>query len=85
MLFTFLVLYSAGLLKYDGAGNARQRVPYIPNSVSLLRLETQAAWRGINISFNQLTINTEMGEYILIGTGEYFPLRGYFSQVKRLV
>lgn len=73
----FLLLFcivSIGLFEYGEDGNDRRTVPYIPNSVSLLRLETQTEWRGINISFNKLTINTEMGEYILIGTGECFFL-----------
>lgn len=56
-------------------------VTYSPNSVSLLRLyeEPQVKRKGIEIWFYNLDIITEMGEYLLIGTGTE-PFKNEYSR-----
>lgn len=46
---------------------------YVPNSVSLYKLPKHPTknWKGIEIKIQDLRIDTEKGEYILIGAGMY--------------
>ena len=78
MVYFFSFILHIGLIPLEPKDENHVSCAYTPNSVTLLKLpEQKPSPTGIEIRFNNLIINTEMGEYVLIGAGEYLQLNEY--------